>query len=834
VRVAPRIAAGVAAMLLPLMLAIAGGRMALDTTRYRFDRAMTEVISEYEPLNRLQDSVPQVASAAFDAAADTRRIGTYEGLRNEVDAELGGILDAMHADPNDFAEAEPHFNDVLLRWRPLRADLERVAYRHVPGSEVAATIGFEQTQTLDALRRAEDESWATVGSYRDAAGEAGRTARRDLLIVALVASVVAAAIVLLLTRFFSKRLRRLRAGITRIALGELTNPIGLQGDDELANLGAAIDSMARDLHEAQGTLQHMALHDPLTELPNRTLLLDRLERSVQRLTRSHRVGALLLIDLDEFKTVNDTMGHPVGDAVLTTIALRLCAELRDIDTAARIGGDEFAVVLEDLATDDDATDIAERIRVALAAPFDIDGSELRPSASIGIATARDGSESAAELLRNADLAMYAAKQAGRNRCVVYVPAMHADAIERLALERALRSAVHRGELVLHYQPTVDLNDGHVTGVEALIRWQHPELGLVPPARFIPLAEETGLIVPIGQWVLHEACSQMSTWKQRDPERFGPMRVNVNLSARQLERAGVVTAVRNALEQSGLDPQCLVLELTESILASSEELVGRLRELRALGVRLAVDDFGTGYSSLAYLRQFPLDILKIDRAFVSGITTRPTDAALASTIIELGRALDLTTVAEGIEDPTQFELLRSLGCTMGQGFWMAKPLPADELTEFVEAAPARAALVPRPATTPESDRGEGDGVPRPAPVPGAALLDAAADCIALIDDNARLLYGSAAAQRLLGFSVDEWLGRNVFDLVHPDDIGTVADAWLTTVASPGVKSPLALRLRREDGAYLPVEIVSNNLLGEPSISGIVITIRDRSATAVNPG
>jgi diguanylate cyclase (GGDEF)-like protein/PAS domain S-box-containing protein len=820
-RVAPRIAAGVTAMLLPLVLALAGGRLALDRTRQKYDGAMAEVISEYEPLNRLQDAVPDVAMAAIDAATDSRRIASYEGRRDDIDAELGRIFAAMHADPNDIDVAEPVLSDVSTQWHALRKTLDRVAYRDAPTSALAATVGTQQQSVREALARAEDESWSTIGSYQQKAAAQERNAQRDFLAVAVIATIAAGAIVALLTQFFARRLRRLRAGIARIAVGDLTSPIALQGDDELASLGAAIDSMAHDLHEAQGTLQHMALHDPLTQLPNRTLLLDRLERAVHRLARSSGVGALLLVDLDEFKTVNDTMGHPAGDALLTTIASRLQGELRDIDTAARIGGDEFAVVVEDLATDDEALAVAERVRIALAAPFEIDGAELRPSASIGVVTARHGTETASELLRNADLAMYAAKQAGRNRCVVYEPAMHADALERATLERELRSAVHRDELVLHYQPTVDLVDGHVTGVEALIRWGHPDLGLLSPARFVPLAEETGLIVPIGQWVLREACSQMSEWKQHDPERYGSMRVNINLSARQLERPGVVADVRAALEQSGIDPQCVVLELTESILAAREELVDRLRELRALGVRLAVDDFGTGYSSLAYLRQFPLDVLKIDRAFVSGIATRQTDAALASTIIELGRALELTTVAEGIEDETQYELLRSLGCTMGQGFLMAKPLPPEELVEFVAHAPVAA---PRSAV---DARTRGASTQRAPAVPRAALLDASADCIALIDGQASLLYASAAAQRLLGFSVDSWLGRNVFDLVHPDDLDAVADAWLTTVASPGVKSPLELRLQRDDGAYLPVEIVSNNLLDEPSVGGIVITIRDRS-------
>jgi PAS domain S-box-containing protein len=403
--------------------------------------------------------------------------------------------------------------------------------------------------------------------------------------------------------------------------------------------------------------------------------------------------------------------------------------------------------------------------------------------------------------------------------------MHESALERAQLERALRSAVHREELVLHYQPTIELASGRITGVEALIRWQHPELGMMSPAKFIPLAEETGIIVPLGRWVLREACAQLREWQRAEPERYADFKINVNLSARQLERPGIVADVEHALEQTGLDARCLVLELTESTLAGGEELLERLQHLSALGVRLAVDDFGTGYSSLAYLRRFPIDILKIDRSFISGVASRSTDATLASTIIELGRMLDLTTVAEGIEDEDQLELLRSLGCSMGQGFLIAKPLPASELDALVADMPAY--------PVPDDDKADAARTTRSTMLNDVApaLLNAAADCLALIDDQARLQYASDAARRLLGFSVEEWLGRDVFELVHPDDIEAVIDAWVSTVATPGVKSPLSLRLLCANDEYLPVEIVSTNMLDEPSVGGIVIVIRDRSERAM---
>jgi diguanylate cyclase (GGDEF)-like protein/PAS domain S-box-containing protein len=824
--VATRITVAIAAMLVPVAVAVGGGAVALDTATHRLDDAATKTELEVRPISDIRSDLAPLATDAFKVLYRLESATGYRRLFTQLDRDFA--LARARQQVRD--EATLKLEQAQREWRRLRGEMLRfVDAGNAPDSEQLKVLVSQFTQLGETLTDAEDATSARLRARRDEAARNQHAAIERLLALAVAAVVAAAVLAYALTRSVSRPLRQLRRGVDRIAQGNLTQRIELNRRDELGQLGDALDAMASDLHEARNELQRVALHDALTGLPNRTLLLDRLEQAVARLARGNDLAALLLVDLDEFKVINDTMGHLTGDAVLASVGARLTEQLRDFDTASRIGGDEFAVLVEGLTDEAEVLAVAERIRRAINEPLDVNGSELRPAASIGVATASEGTEEAAELLRNADLAMYAAKQAGRDRCVVFEASMRESALERAQLERALRAAVHRDELVLHYQPTIDLGSGRITGVEALIRWEHPELGMMPPAKFIPLAEETGIIVPLGRWVLREACAQLCEWQRAEPERYAEFKMNVNLSARQLERPGVVADVEHALEQTGLDPRHLVLELTESTLAGGDELLERLQQLRALGVRLAVDDFGTGYSSLAYLRRFPIDILKIDRSFISGIASRSTDATLASTIIDLGRMLDLTTVAEGIEDAQQLELLRSLGCSMGQGYLIAKPLPATELAAFVAQMPAY--------PVPDDGKAEAARAATQSTLlsdVAPALLNAAADCLALIDDKARLQYASDAARRLLGFAVEEWLGRDVFELVHPDDIPAVVDAWVNTVATPGVKAPLALRLLCANDEYLPVEIVSTNMLDEPSVGGVVIVIRDRSERAMTAG
>jgi diguanylate cyclase (GGDEF)-like protein len=427
-------------------------------------------------------------------------------------------------------------------------------------------------------------------------------------------------------------------------------------------------------------LSYRAFHDPLTRLANRALFVERVTEALAEDMGTPRRAAVLFLDLDNFKNVNDSLGHAAGDRLLVAAAGRIEGSLGHSDIAARFGGDEFAVLLRDSADDFAVTAAATRILESLRNPFSIGGHEVFVGASIGIAVPSGDDESVDELLRNADVAMYMAKDAGKGRFAMFAQEMHEAAVERMELEADLQRAVKRNEFVVHYQPTVELATGKVTGMEALVRWEHPTKGLLPPADFIPLAEETGLILQIGRWVLHEACQQAVAWRNEHPTRV-PLMMSVNLSARQLALNTVIDDVAAALDESGLDPDHLTLELTETVLMQDgDEVVSRLDRLKELGVLLAIDDFGTGYSSLSYLHKFPIDVLKIDKSFTSNLRRGTGEGVLTHAIIRLARTLHLRTVAEGIERPDQVGKLQAMGCHSGQGYYFAHPLPADEAIE----------------------------------------------------------------------------------------------------------------------------------------------------------
>jgi diguanylate cyclase (GGDEF)-like protein len=452
-------------------------------------------------------------------------------------------------------------------------------------------------------------------------------------------------------------------------------------------LGSGRARAIRLVSEKTRQLSFQAMHDGLTGLPNRALVIDRAGQMLARARRQHSPIAALFIDVDGFKQINDTFGHAAGDQFLQIIATRLTGVVRESDTVGRLGGDEFVVLLEGEPLLAGQQMVAERLLEVLHQPFELEGSMGRPQActvSIGIAVGKR--DSADELLRDADLALYQAKQAGKNRYVLFEDSMQTASADRITLEGDLGDALAAEQFYLLYQPTFDLQSQAVTGVEALIRWRHPTRGVVPPVLFIPLAEENTMIIPIGRWVLHQACLQGAAW-HAEGHRIG---MSVNVSARQLERDEFIEEVHSALDASGLEPESLTLEITETVLMrDAEAAASRLKALKALGVRIAIDDFGTGYSSLGYLRQFPVDALKIDRSFISGISSSPDAAALMHTLVGLGKALGLETLGEGIEEQAQLEQLQREDCDSGQGFLYARPLDVEATTKFLEQSSVKA-------------------------------------------------------------------------------------------------------------------------------------------------
>ena len=436
-------------------------------------------------------------------------------------------------------------------------------------------------------------------------------------------------------------------------------------------------------HVLEDQLRHQAFHDPLTNLANRARFMDRLEHAIERARRAETPVFVLFFDVDNFKSVNDSLGHQVGDQTIRILAERITANLRAGDTAARIGGDEFGIVIEDLSDLERAKAIAERFLSAIKQPMEVEGSEIVVEASIGIAVG-NSSSSADVLVRNADIAMYVAKNQGKGRVQVYERGMHRRLSERQSLIADLRRALSRSELVVYYKPAFRLNDGSIAGAEALVRWSHPTRGMILPVEFIPLAEETGMIREIGEFVLRDACELAKSWQTRYPD--SSLLVSVNVSAKQILAPGFVEEVRRVIEDAEVDPSALTLEITESVmLEDPDRSLAVLDELKKLRVKLALDDFGTGFSSLSYLKQFPIDILKIDKSFIDDINVSKKNERLTGATIELGQRLQLSVFAEGIERRDQLEYLRALNAEFGQGFLFSQPLAREDLEAFIEAA-----------------------------------------------------------------------------------------------------------------------------------------------------
>jgi diguanylate cyclase (GGDEF)-like protein/PAS domain S-box-containing protein len=451
-------------------------------------------------------------------------------------------------------------------------------------------------------------------------------------------------------------------------------------------IGVSTDISERKALEAE--LERRASHDPLTGLPNRHTLVDRLGQALLRTKRGkegRKVGVLFM-DLDGFKTINDSLGHEAGDRLLVTVAERLRKRLRPEDVLARFGGDEFAVLLEEVADASETIRVAQRIAESLREPFTVNDHQVNLSTSVGIALGSAHTKDDPEgMLRNADAAMYKAKEQGLGCYAVFDPAMQTRAQERLELEAELRRALEQGEFVLYYQPEVSLYNGSMVGLEALLRWQHPERGLLKPSAFVPLAEETDVIAPIGRWVLEEACRQAKRWEEEHP-LASPMTMEVNLSSKQLRRRELARTVEEALTRAGVEAHTLALDITETVLiGASEHNAQALEALKKMGIRLSLDDFGTGYSSLSYLKRLPVDRVKVDRSFVKGLGGNATDTAVVRMIIELCHTLGVEVLAEGVETSEQAALLKDMGCDVGQGYYFARPLRSEELAEQLPEA-----------------------------------------------------------------------------------------------------------------------------------------------------
>jgi diguanylate cyclase (GGDEF)-like protein len=444
--------------------------------------------------------------------------------------------------------------------------------------------------------------------------------------------------------------------------------------------------LSNSLNRAYEETRRQALHDSLTGLPNRALFINRLQQSIARKAREADISAVLYMDLDQFKVINDSLGHETGDGLLIEVSRRLRSCLRSGDTAARLGGDEFTILLDEIAGPADAVRVAERVADELRAPFRLGEHQVFVTTSVGIAINESASVSPNTLLRNADVAMYEAKKEGKARYKIFDPGMHAQALRRLEMENELRRAINHEEFRVHYQPKVSVDTGGIVGMEALVRWDHPEHGLINPNEFIPLAEETQLINPLGRWVLQEACRQAQEWRRRYPE-YSDLVMSVNLSVRQFKQPNLISELSEILRETGLDPRGLQLEITESIVTDDlEYTVDLLQKLKILNVQLGLDDFGKGYSSLTTLKQFPLDDLKIDKSFVEGIGQNVQDTAIVQLMVDLAHTVGMQAVGEGVEKAEQLARLREMGCDVAQGFYLSKPLTGEQAEELLADSP----------------------------------------------------------------------------------------------------------------------------------------------------
>lgn len=680
-----------------------------DEDDYILTRALLSEVkgTEYEInwVSKYSDALEAICKADHDVCLIDFRLGEGTGIElireaSRLGADAPMILLTGQGDREiDFDAAEAGAADYLVKGEIEAALLDRSIRYSVKNAQMHSDLRASERRFRSVIESAGDAIVLTCGDGRILSWNKSAKSIFGYREEEIIGKPFASLFPPTLCGAENNIEKLLAAGLLRLE-GRSREMSGVRVDGEEFPLEIALSSwqaaagetfycgIIRDITERkhlEDQLTHQALHDALTRLPNRILFHNRLEHALARSDRHHIPLGILFLDLDNFKNINDSMGHAAGDQILVSIAERLTACLRVGDTAARLGGDEFAVLVEESVKPGDALAVAERVTAVLNAPFIIDGKELSIGASIGITVTMSGKEKSDDLLRNADVAMYAAKKQGKGRCIIFENKMHTALMDRIGIENDMRRAVEKEEFTLCYQPIVELESGKMTGMEALARWEHPTRGQISPVEFIPVAEETGLILPLGRWILETACRQARTWQIRHGYSEDPFYVTVNLSARQFQHAELVEMVKIALHKSDLPPECLVLEITESMmLQDTETTIRKLKELKKLGLQLAIDDFGTGYSALSYLQRFPVDIIKIDKSFVDKISHGREGAAVARAIITMSDTLHLKTVAEGIEEVAQKTVLRDLGCSLGQGYHFARPLNVEAMSRFLES------------------------------------------------------------------------------------------------------------------------------------------------------
>jgi diguanylate cyclase (GGDEF)-like protein len=673
-------------MLLPL-IAVAGlGILAFRATAHALEDFQAETVGHSSRIEKLRDLIVSVDNAGelYAETGDPALGEEFHQVSAKIDERFHGLETLNSHEERLLVDAS------RARWETARASIEAVI-----------ADGYGDDNSLDIFHDNVDEasnllSDALVANVGEVADEIVSLRARERLqflsslLTLIVGSIIGGLLARRAYRSVTKPLVLLQEAASRFGSDDFTHLIDVSGDDELAHVSAAFNSMAEKLKVSRDALHQQALHDPLTGLPNRTLFMERTERAIARAKRRKTPVSVMYLDVDGFKEVNDTFGHQAGDEILIAIAERLKGALRAEDTASRLGGDEFGVLLEEDV--DGASRVAERLIRALVGTYAVTAGELQVGVSIGVATRQDAEE-LDELLHHADAAMYVTKATGKSGWRVFGPGIGAALLGIRSTVSELPRAVDQQEFVVHYQPVLDLRSGRIDGVEALVRWNHPKRGLLAPSEFLSEAEETGHILAIDRWVLREACHQVRAW-QKDVPGAEDLSVYVNVSARTLQPPGLADEIGEVLRSCGLAPGNLLLEITETALVLDPQAPAKdLTELKELGVRIALDDFGTGFSSLSRLMRFPIDTIKIDRSFVSTVGKNDRRSQLLQAMIDLGVTLGLRVVAEGIETPEQLDYLRTTGCQQGQGFLFAKPLGPLELERFLRENERTGAIEP---------------------------------------------------------------------------------------------------------------------------------------------